>query len=936
MSGAWALATGESLLSGPARRGIESLRAMAIPVDPGLASLAFVGRRRQLDALAGALRDAREGASRLALVEGPAGIGKTALIDRFLAGAGEVTVLRASGDESERELAGGVIDQLLRRAGEAPLDAADHVVLGARLLDLLGVLQDERPVTVVIDDAHWADPLSLRALLFVVRRLVADHVLVIVATREAVPDLPEGLTKAAQADGCWLVLEPFSPAELRELAGARGKQLSAGALRRLEAHTGGNPLYTTALLDELPADVWHRHDDLPAPRSFAAVVARRVADCSPEAARLLEAAAVLGPRVPLATAAELGGVGEPLVALDEAADAGLLRRPGPPDPPGLPVPAFPHPLVAAAIYDRIPAARRARLHAQAAEIVDDEWIALRHLAAAAPGYDAGLADRLAAFAERKEVGHALPVASLAMVTAARLSPDRAQREDRLLRAVDWMLVAGDAAHARAFAEDIAGFAEGPRRSSILGQLAELEGRIDEAARLFAEAWERADADADPVLAAMIAHRNAYHALRSLADERVVEWSRRALALAPRDPLAVGWAGTLALSLWRLGRPGEAFGVLEEARTGDPISDVYLRGQRGWLRLAGDDVEGARADLEAAAAEELRLGAVLFSSIRLTILSRAHFTAGDWGAAAVAAERAMALAAEAEHPHSAFVWWAAVAVPAARGEWETADAYARAAAAEPVDALDRTVALGMALAEVAAARNEPEQVLAALEPVAALSPNPGIDEPGFWPWQGLYADALVSLDRAAEADRFLRAHEERAQARGRQAMVARLARVRGRIEAACGEREGAEAAFRRALEHVEPLGMPYEHALVHLAYGQFLRRNGRRRAAADQLTGAQALLTELGARPALERTERELEACGLHPVRRQGSPRPDLTPQEQSIARLVATGRTNREVAAELLLSAKTVEMHLTRIYAKLGISSRARLVAMGAEGLLQR
>jgi DNA-binding CsgD family transcriptional regulator len=142
------------------------------------------------------------------------------------------------------------------------------------------------------------------------------------------------------------------------------------------------------------------------------------------------------------------------------------------------------------------------------------------------------------------------------------------------------------------------------------------------------------------------------------------------------------------------------------------------------------------------------------------------------------------------------------------------------------------------------------------------------------------------------------------------------------------------AFRHAREHIEPLGMPYEDALIRLAHGQFLRRNGRRRAAADQLTVAQELLSELGARPALERCERELEACGLKPVRRQGSPRPDLTPQEQSIARLVATGRTNREVAAELLLSAKTVEMHLTRIYAKLGISSRARLVALGAEGLL--
>src|SRR4051812_20288147 len=189
---------------------------MAIPVHPGRASLAFVGRREPLDALSAALQDAGEGRSRLALVEGPAGIGKTALIDRFLADAGDATILRASGDESERELAGGVLDQLLRRAGEAPGELpASHVELGARLLDLLGVLQDERPVVVAIDDAHWADALSLRALLFVVRRLVADRVLVILATREAVPVLPEGLPKAAQAGGPWVVPQPVSAPDLR-------------------------------------------------------------------------------------------------------------------------------------------------------------------------------------------------------------------------------------------------------------------------------------------------------------------------------------------------------------------------------------------------------------------------------------------------------------------------------------------------------------------------------------------------------------------------------------------------------------------------------------------------------------------------------------------------------------------------------------------------
>ena len=204
---------------------------------------------------------------------------------------------------------------------------------------------------------------------------------------------------------------------------------------------------------------------------------------------------------------------------------------------------------------------------------------------------------------------------------------------------------------------------------------------------------------------------------------------------------------------------------------------------------------------------------------------------------------MALASETEHPHSAFVWWAAIAVPAARGDWAAADTYARMAAAEPIEATDRTVPLGMTRALVATARGDAEAVLAALEPVAALSPNPGIDEPGFWPWHDLYGDALVALGRAAEADAFLRAARS-ARRRARPAVViARLARVRGRVEATLGRREQATAAFKRALEHVEPLGLPYEQALIQYAHGQFLRRNGRRRAAADELTRARDTLAD---------------------------------------------------------------------------------------------
>lgn len=885
----------------------------------------FVGRERELEALEEGLEHARACRPWLVLVEGPAGIGKTSLVEHFLADTREVTVLRASGDLSESELPFGVVDQLVRRAGGPPPREPDHLAAGARILELLGGLQDEHPVVLFLDDAHWADVPSLRALLFVVRRLVADRVLVVATTREHAPGLPEGLVKAAAGtQGRWLRLQPLTTEELRALAEAQGVRLSARAIQRLEAHAGGNPLYTRALLDELPPEAWHRHDNLPAPRSFAAIIRRRVEACSEDAARLLEAVAVLGPRSPLAVAASLGGVEEPFDALEEASDAGLLRWV---DAPPIPSPAFAHPLVAAAVYDQIGPGRRAHLHALAAQLVEDDGASLRHLAAAAAGPDTALAQRLEHQAESKAAGQCMESAAMAMVSASRLSPARPEREERLLRAVDWMLAAGDAAQARAHAGEVAGFAEGARRYSIVGQLASLGGRVEEANELFALAWESCDTEADPLLAAVIAHRIAYHCLRRLRDEDVVVWDRRALALAPDSVLAVGWAAVLALSLWRLGRAEEAYRLLEESRTSDRDDDLHLLGMRGWLRFAEDDLENARADLEAAAASELRLGALLVTSVHLTVLARVHYAMGDWGAAVVSAEQALALVSETEHPHGAFVWWSVIVVPAARGDWATADSYATRAAAEPRDPVDRRVAIGMALAHVASARGDHDAVLEALEPVAKLSPNPAVDEPGFWSWQDLYAEALVATSRAEEADQFLGPHEQLADRRGRPSTIARLARVRGRIEAALGRREQAAAAFERALEHIEPLAMPYERALIELAHGQFLRRHGRRRAASEQLTRAREVFAALEARPALERCERELVACGLKPSRRGADEQPDLTPQEQAVAQLVATGRTNREVAAELLLSVKTIEVHLTRIYAKLGVSSRAQLAA---------
>jgi DNA-binding NarL/FixJ family response regulator len=158
-------------------------------------------------------------------------------------------------------------------------------------------------------------------------------------------------------------------------------------------------------------------------------------------------------------------------------------------------------------------------------------------------------------------------------------------------------------------------------------------------------------------------------------------------------------------------------------------------------------------------------------------------------------------------------------------------------------------------------------------------------------------------------------------------IAKLCRVRGRLESARGNAMDAEAAFHHGLQQLGQLPLPFDRALLELAHGQTLRRNGKRRAAAVQLQAAADRFATLEAQPYLERCERELIACGLSPTKRRTFDPSRLTAQELAVARLVADGLSNRAVAAELFVSIKTVQFHLTHIYSKLGLSSRAELAA---------
>ena len=275
------------------------------------------------------------------------------------------------------------------------------------------------------------------------------------------------------------------------------------------------------------------------------------------------------------------------------------------------------------------------------------------------------------------------------------------------------------------------------------------------------------------------------------------------------------------------------------------------------------------------------------------------------------------------------------VLAARGVWTAAEQHHQAMALESGHVALPAVYTAFAGAHLAAAKGDAAAVLAAVAPLLALSAREAVDEPGFWPWQDVYAEALVDLGRLEEAERFLPAHEALAHERGRRSMIARLARARARLEAARGDDDAAQAAFLRSSELLGEVAMPYERALTELAHGQFLRRRRQRRAAVEVLANARDRFATVGARPALERCERELKASGLAPEAAGGQGRRTTHPAG---ADRHAPGHRRHDQPRDrgrADLSTKTVEVHLTRLYAKLEVPSRTELRARARRGELE-
>jgi predicted ATPase len=314
----------------------------------------FVGRHRELRVLEETLAAARAGRPQVVYIEADAGAGKSTLLSRFLVSVTGGVVLEVCADEAETLLSFGIIDQLQPDTLTEP--GADPMIVGQRLVDLLDVLQaDGQVVVLVIDDLQWIDRPSSRALLFALRRLRADTVLTVVATRsEGLIDPGWSRFVAGDSRVTRIRLEGLTADDLIEMASVLGLGvLSSRGAARLLAHTGGNPLYSRALLEEIGVAALNATDGggLPAPRDLSAVILMRVGALSGEAQTFLAAASVLGQHAPIATTAAVAGLSDNVRGSDEAVSAGLLVESPPSEL------TFAHPLYRAAIYADLKAVR---------------------------------------------------------------------------------------------------------------------------------------------------------------------------------------------------------------------------------------------------------------------------------------------------------------------------------------------------------------------------------------------------------------------------------------------------------------------------------------------------------------------------------------------------------------------------------------------------
>ncbi len=907
----------------------------------------FVGRTDELSALEAFANEARNASPRLVIIEGNAGIGKSTLLRHFVAGLRSCHVLRAGGDQSEMLLPYGVIDQLVRSAGVEAAEGLtllsvatsgelDPLAVGAELVGLLGNLQaDGSLVVLTVEDMHWIDTPSAQALLFAFRRLQRDSVLVLVSGRtDELPRLGEGWTSLIGGDhrSARIHLGGLTQPELTQLAQSMGVLgLSSHAVARLLGHTDGNPLHCRALLEELSTEALNQlGSDLPAPRALAAIVFTRVAALSEPSQRFVVAAAVVGLQGPISLIASLAEVAEPVAALEELDQASLMseltgshRH----------LVAFSHSLIQRAIYDDIGPTARRELHARAADLTEGPT-RLFHRASAAGGADEALAADLEAAAKEAKEGHALAQALAWLSSSAELSPVASERERRLLDAFQIAIDAGDLTTAGQMMPRLDDFAPSPRKLALVGHYSLVTGQFPAAEHLFEEAWLMTRASSEADHGAQAASSLAMYLLLIGRSNEAVAWGQRALAIVEDPALTRHIRNFLSMNLVLTGLGAEGLALLEEVPedvTEVPRYETSGLVFRGAARLFLNDIAGARRDLTAASARHRSGLAFSFDTHGLTYLVDAEYRAGAWDEASVHADFAVSLVHVADRVWDyGFVHAHAALVPAGRGEGAAANAHI-----EEAWSWAEGFGVGLAMAMIVTARaltmsaqRDWAGVLTAADSIRSFGQLDTLGRPGVHNWRPLEVEAFIALEQLQDASRALGELERAIPASGLLSGEVDLWRLRALLADVRGNGAEADDAFATARRLAAGLQIPFQVALLELDDGRHAIKHGRLDDARTSLRSAHQRLRDLKAQPYIAMCEAALGEAGGHTEAAEVGPIAGLTPTELVVARLVGSGKSNREVAAELYVSVKAIEFHLSNIFGKLGIRSRREIAGL--------
>ncbi|GLZ09172.1 transcriptional regulator [Actinomadura sp. NBRC 104412] len=900
------------------------------------------GREVELAAIDRLLASCRAGAGGALLVAGEPGIGKSTLLAYADGRPHGLRTLHAEGTEAESALAFSLLHQLLHpvldRVGTLPAPqsralrtalgleagpAPDRFLVSVAVLTLLSDLGEARPVLCLVDDVHWADGPSMEVLTFVARRLRTEPVALLVAGRVGKGcAIPAGISVLRLAG-----LEAEAAARLLDTR--REMSLAPDVRDRLIAATRGNPLALIEISGTLTRRQLGGHDPLPDPLPLSGELERvyleQVRRREPvlRSLLLLCAAEGTGHLDPIRRAAEVLGVD--LEPLESGALADLVRIDGR-------VIAFRHPLVRSAAYHGACQADRRAAHMALADALKGDpaesdrraW----HRARAALGADEEVARDLEHSAERtlRRSGHAAAVTALEW--AAALSPEEGDQARRIVSAADAAWLGGDTAHAR----DLLDRAE--RCDSIApavhGRIHYLRGMIElrcgvvaDALPLLLPAAAKA-VEVDPHLSLrmlIVASEAAFHANDAAATREI---DRLMARLPHAGDSHDGMLARLFQYVAQINEGKNPPSLREDIAHAEQTEDPHILVRAGGVAFAQGDLALARRLRIKGVRLARTLGAAGTLAWALWHQANDEILRGRYAHAEALTDEGHRLALETHQPNLGWQHQATrVALAAVRGRKQEAQRLADEVSEQAGIRRLATAAASAhsALARLALAEGHGEETVQHLDAMRALM-STSHHRVSFTVIPD-YVEAAVRVGQPARGRELFKRYLSDTDAAPPEARA-----LAARAHALLTTGNEADRWFRQALALHTEADVPLDQARTALLYGEFLRRRRRRVDARTQLRNALTTFDRLGAAAWARRARGELRATGETVRKRHENNLDQLTPQELQVVQAVSQGATNREVAAQLFISPRTVDDHMRKVFRKLGISSRTELIRL--------